>query len=57
MGILTVAEWVENDATLSALKGMDVDFVQGRGIAAEQLWADARAEAGFERAVRGAGSR
>ncbi len=40
MGIRTVAEWVENDATLTALKNMGVDFVQGRGIAAEQHWAE-----------------
>jgi diguanylate cyclase (GGDEF)-like protein len=40
MGIRTVAEWVENDATLTALKNMGVDFVQGRGIAAEQHWSE-----------------
>jgi diguanylate cyclase (GGDEF)-like protein/PAS domain S-box-containing protein len=40
MGIRTVAEWVENDATLTALKNMGVDFVQGRGIAAEQPWSE-----------------
>jgi diguanylate cyclase (GGDEF)-like protein/PAS domain S-box-containing protein len=38
IGIRTVAEWVENDATLTALKRMGVDSVQGRGIATEQPW-------------------
>jgi diguanylate cyclase (GGDEF)-like protein/PAS domain S-box-containing protein len=41
MGIRTVAEWVENDATLAALKRMGVDYVQGRGICAEQPWSEA----------------
>ena len=41
MGIRTVAEWVENNATLAALRRMGVDYVQGRGIAAEQAWSDA----------------
>ena len=41
MGIRTVAEWVENNATLAALRRMGVDHVQGRGIAAEQAWSDA----------------
>ncbi len=41
MGIRTVAEWVENEATLTALTSMGVDCVQGRGIAAEQPWSEA----------------
>lgn len=41
MGIRTVAEWVENDSTLAALKRMGVDYVQGRGISAEEPWSEA----------------
>ena len=48
MGIRTVAEWVENDATLTALKRMGVDFAQGRGIAIEQPWSEARRNADCE---------
>jgi diguanylate cyclase (GGDEF)-like protein/PAS domain S-box-containing protein len=57
MGIRTVAEWVENDATLMALKRMGVDFVQGRGISTEQPWSEAYlstecySEASISRAV------
>lgn len=41
MDIRTVAEWVDNELTLTALKGLGVDYVQGRGIAVEQLWSQA----------------
>ena len=33
MGIKTVAEWVEDEATLAELKAIGVDYVQGRGVA------------------------
>ena len=48
MGIRTVAEWVENDATLTALKRMGVDFAQGRGLAIEQPWSEAHRNAECE---------
>ncbi|MDB6082340.1 MAG: hypothetical protein JWN43_221 [Gammaproteobacteria bacterium] len=51
MDIRTVAEWVEDDATLTALKRMGVDYVQGRGIAAEQPWSEVNHHAEFERAL------
>jgi diguanylate cyclase (GGDEF)-like protein/PAS domain S-box-containing protein len=48
MGIRTVAEWVENDATLTALKRLGVDFAQGRGIGTEQPWSEANRTAECE---------
>jgi diguanylate cyclase (GGDEF)-like protein/PAS domain S-box-containing protein len=53
MDIRTVAEWVENDATLSALKRMGVDYVQGRGISAEQPWSEAYPSIECQAAVSG----
>lgn len=36
MGISTIAEFVEDEATLLALDSIGVDYVQGYGIAAPQ---------------------
>ena len=36
MGILTIAEFVENDETLDALREIGVDFAQGYGIGKPQ---------------------
>ena len=32
MGLTTIAEWVENDATLSILRELGVDYAQGSAI-------------------------
>jgi diguanylate cyclase (GGDEF)-like protein/PAS domain S-box-containing protein len=44
MGIKSVAEYVENEETLEALRGISVDFAQGFGIAMPQPFMDAAAD-------------
>ncbi|NJO16957.1 MAG: EAL domain-containing protein [Thioploca sp.] len=38
MKLKTIAEWVENEATLLALKAIGVDFAQGFGIGKPELF-------------------
>ena len=44
MGIKSVAEYVENEETLEALRGISVDFAQGFGIAMPQPFMNTAAD-------------
>ena len=44
MGIQTIAEWVEDEVTLNALRAVDVDFAQGFATGAPRPLSDVLAK-------------
>jgi diguanylate cyclase (GGDEF)-like protein/PAS domain S-box-containing protein len=53
IGIRTVAEWVEDDATLAVMREIGVDYVQGFGVARPQPLAELLAQPARRRALAG----
>jgi EAL domain-containing protein (putative c-di-GMP-specific phosphodiesterase class I) len=53
IGIRTIAEWVEDDATLAVMREIGVDYVQGFGVARPQPLVQLLAEPARRRALAG----